>query len=325
MSSEFYLTFPITAEMRDRASQFANPVRQYPGKSERIYRNTIAVSFTHYYLSEFLGLEIDLTASASWDLASRLVLDVADIVIPQFGTLECRAVGPDRPEQLVLEDVQTDRKGYLVIELNQDYTEGKIIGFTPTLDATEPDRLSLSRLQPIDRLLDAIETAITPSISIGDTVNQLGNLTDTPEMGIWKKLRDFSLDLANRLQAELASPSLSLQVRSRVPEEPLLSDDAIAKPIPIGSDLVLVIDRVPQANAPEDEEIAMCIIVCSVEQQRTLPAGIQMTVSDGQNSEVVSQIPGAPILIQRFTGKTGEAFQISIMCDGAEYSKSLHI
>ncbi|NEQ85170.1 MAG: DUF1822 family protein, partial [Moorea sp. SIO2I5] len=62
-------------------------------KSKQVYLNTLAVYAVHRYL-KYLGIDTDLNESDCWNPILRHQWNVADLVVPGIGTLECRPVLP---------------------------------------------------------------------------------------------------------------------------------------------------------------------------------------------------------------------------------------
>ncbi len=56
-------------------------------------------------------------------------------------------------------EVWGDRLGYVVVQLDEPYLEGIVLGFVPQVSVTE---LPLSYLQPLDALIDCLIPEPTP-------------------------------------------------------------------------------------------------------------------------------------------------------------------
>jgi Protein of unknown function (DUF1822) len=144
------IAIPITATDRRQAYQFA---AQQPTqvRSEQVYRNTLAVLVTQRYL-QLLGIDSDLEASQSWNPLDRLLENIADLYIPRLkGCLECRPVRQGDRKCMIPEDVWNDRVGYVIIQLDEPYQEGQILGFVESISVLE---LPLSYLQSLNELTD---------------------------------------------------------------------------------------------------------------------------------------------------------------------------
>jgi len=152
------IAIPITKADRQKAKEFA---QQQPTaeKQEQVERNTLAVLVMHYYL-EMLEIPTDLKASHCWNPVGRLFADVADLYIPEVrGRLECRSIREGDNTCFIPQEVWKDRIGYVVVQLNESYKEGTVLGFVPAVSTT---MLGLSQLQPLDRLIDKLDSSVTP-------------------------------------------------------------------------------------------------------------------------------------------------------------------
>ena len=146
------VSIPIAATERQQAEEFARQ-QPTPEKSDQIYRNTLAVVVTHRYL-QMLAISSELARSHSWDRMERWLGNIADLYIPEVkGYLECRPVCKGDERCFVPEEVQRDRIGYVVVQLDEPYRNGILLGFMPEVSVTE---LPLSYLQPLDALIDRL-------------------------------------------------------------------------------------------------------------------------------------------------------------------------
>lgn len=144
------IAIPITATDRRQAYQFA---AQQPTqvRVNQVYRNTLAVLVTQRYL-HLLGIATDLDASQSWNPLDRLLENIADLYVPALqGFLECRPVGQGDQKCVVPEETWDDRVGYVVIQLDEPYQEGQVLGFVASVSVRE---LPLSYLRPLNELIE---------------------------------------------------------------------------------------------------------------------------------------------------------------------------
>lgn len=144
------LSIPVTAVDRQQAEQFASQ-QLTPEKATQVYRNTIAVLVGDRYL-QMLAIASKVEAGQSWNRVDRSLKNVADLYLPDVQkSLECRAVLSGETHCMIPEEVQDDRIGYLILQLDEPYYEGKILGFVPRVSIPN---LPLSYLQPVDTLID---------------------------------------------------------------------------------------------------------------------------------------------------------------------------
>lgn len=122
-------TVPLSWEAHSLAQHYRiqQPMRH---KAKQVYLNTLAVVAGDFYL-RCLGITTDPVASQSRNPISLHFLNIADLVIPQLGVLECRPVLPNTDVLEIPTDVRDDRIGYLAIQFDQSLKQAEILGFTP--------------------------------------------------------------------------------------------------------------------------------------------------------------------------------------------------
>ncbi len=161
------LPMPITQKAIRSARQFAAEQR-HPHKKEQVYFNTLAVLAVRDYLT-LLGIETDLTNCDSWNPVVRLLENVADLYIKSLGKIECRPLVSlptpgetnhiNSPQNLsnnchIPPEAREERIGYLVVKIDEDEKEARLLGFSPTAGTGE---LVLSELHSLDDFLLHLE------------------------------------------------------------------------------------------------------------------------------------------------------------------------
>lgn len=144
------ISIPISEHFREFALKFAQE-QPTQSRQKQVYLNILAVQVVNYYL-QLLEVETDLEASDSWNAYVRLVDDVADLVVPNSGKLECRAtIGDDFLSLSIPPETGENRVGYVVINIDKTCRAAKIIGFLKTVDNLE---INIHQLQPIEDLIE---------------------------------------------------------------------------------------------------------------------------------------------------------------------------
>jgi Protein of unknown function (DUF1822) len=166
------LPLPITSRASAIARQFAHE-QPTPTKAAQVHQNTLAVCLVHDYLA-LMGVPTDLAAGDSWQPATRLCADVADLMIPGWGRLECRPVLTPAPAYAVPPEVWEDRVGYVVVALDEGSHQGEILGFT---EAVTEGAIALPQLQPIEAVLDVLEQWQISSESSSESRSQTSSQT----------------------------------------------------------------------------------------------------------------------------------------------------
>lgn len=153
LRSEFSLPLPITQRARDIAQEFAS---QQPTshKAEQVRLNTLAVQVTQNYL-EMMDVVTDVVAADSWHPVMRYCTNVADLVIPKIGRLECRPVRSHDTTFSVPPEVWEERIGYAVIQIDDALETAQFLGFVPSIQSEE---VSFAALRSPEDLLDYLYT-----------------------------------------------------------------------------------------------------------------------------------------------------------------------
>jgi Protein of unknown function (DUF1822) len=149
------LTIPLGTEAHDFARRFAAQQATVQ-KGKRVYLNTLAVYAVHSYL-KWLKIETNLNQSDSWHPVNQAIFDIADLVLPSIGKLECRPVLPGEKACYLPPEVTENRIGYLGVQFSESLSEVQLLGFVPTVDAINPpEELQIADFQPLDTLIDQI-------------------------------------------------------------------------------------------------------------------------------------------------------------------------
>jgi hypothetical protein len=138
------------------AQQFASQ-QATPAKGKQVYLNTLAVCAVNNYLKCF-SIPTNLSQSDCWHPGMRATFNVADLILPNFGKLECLWILPQQETVAISPEVREDRIGYLVVQLEEELQKGELLGFVPT-QATSFARetISINQLQPLDFLFDTLD------------------------------------------------------------------------------------------------------------------------------------------------------------------------
>ncbi|MCU0544868.1 MAG: DUF1822 family protein [Oscillatoriaceae cyanobacterium Prado104] len=161
------LTVPLELKAHERARQLAAVQSTVP-KGKRVYLNAIAVYAVRSYL-KWLQIETDLNLSDSFNPVKVAIVNVADLVIPGIGSLECRPVLPGETTIFLPEEVIENRIGYVGVQFSDRLDSVQLLGFAPTLDSSNPpQQLAIAELMPIDFLIEQI-TRLEEAISFLET------------------------------------------------------------------------------------------------------------------------------------------------------------
>ncbi|MGL5061814.1 MAG: DUF1822 family protein [Microcoleus sp.] len=149
------LTMALSRENHEIARKFS--VQQDTvEKGEQVYLNTLAILGVRSFL-DWLGIETDLNAGDSWHSVIRCFQNVADLVIPNLGKLECRPVLPGETVISLPPEVTEDRIAYIGVQFQEQLNEVQLLGFYPAIDPqSPPEAIEITSLQPIETLIDYI-------------------------------------------------------------------------------------------------------------------------------------------------------------------------
>ena len=151
----YLLEIPLEQTARNLALQFASE-QANPLKGKRVYFNTLAVWAVNYFL-KWMELETDIDGGDSWNPAMRPILDVADLVLPGIGKIECCPVMLGETV-ISLPEVRENRIAYLAVEFVEPFDKVKLLGFIPAVEILdETEDISLTNLKPVEELLDYLD------------------------------------------------------------------------------------------------------------------------------------------------------------------------
>ncbi|MEG3842486.1 DUF1822 family protein [Microcoleus sp. herbarium14] len=151
----YLLEIPLEQTARNLALQFASEQANLL-KGKRVYFNTLAVWAVNYFL-EWMELETDIDGGDSWNPAMRPILDVADLVLPGIGKIECCPVMLGETV-ISLPEVRENRIAYIAVGFAEPFDQVKLLGFIPAVEIVdETEEISLTNLKPIEELLDYLD------------------------------------------------------------------------------------------------------------------------------------------------------------------------
>lgn len=148
-----FITVPLEKEAHLWARGFAAE-QANPHKGKQVYLNTLAVYAVQSFL-KWLQIETDLEDGDSWHPIVRSLFDVADLVIPNLGKLECRPVLIGENVLTLPSEVMEDRIAYIAVGFQEQLNEVQLLGFAPALDPGNVlTQLAIADLQPLENLTD---------------------------------------------------------------------------------------------------------------------------------------------------------------------------
>jgi Protein of unknown function (DUF1822) len=295
------LPLPITSLAKDTAQRFSQG-QSTPEKSRQVQLNTLAVCVVRDYL-ELMAIDVDLSQSDSWNRGMQTVLDTADIMLPGLGRVECRPlVQPleslnSSSTCTVPIEVQADRIGYVVVQIDEDLQQANILGFS---QGASGDRIVLKDLQPIVEILDLLPENVPGPIATA--INSLGEwIHDFFEEG-WETLDNLLKPYpayAFRGRRDTIQRGKVIHLSSRDFEHPTAT-------VTLG--LVLSIKA-----KTTDQEVLIQLVPLS---QQLLPSGVTLNIIDSSTSTIIDtvQARAEDAMVQRkIEGEPGEAFGVQVV------------
>ncbi len=151
----FFVPMKISQVVLDYARKFA--AEQITAeKAKKVYENTVAVGAVASYL-HWMEFQTDLSQGESWNAAIRHFNDVADLVLPDIGRIECRSLLPGETAISLPPEATEDRIGCALVELEEEADKVKILGFLPADNfGNLPEVVSRGDLQSLEELTELL-------------------------------------------------------------------------------------------------------------------------------------------------------------------------
>jgi hypothetical protein len=310
--SSFTITLDRTAH--EWAAKFAAGQTSI-AKGRQIYLNTLAVCAVRQYLSCVCQLDLDLSHGDSWQVEMQSIMNVADLVIPHVGKIECLPVLPNINEILLSPETIDARIGYVIVQFSESLNSVEILGFI-----AKPDSgiISVDRLQSLDDLLDLIYS------------NRINNLSEflAGILGIgWEPIDNLmEIDVQN------APESREFALRNTIVGVPSNSSYDSIRGFTAGKmiNLQAKIANIPLLlliglNAESDGQVNVKIRLHSGDGVPVLPANIELALRS-INDDLLSQVqyPKAMnfIQLQSFKLQPGTEFKIQVALGNDRFTES---
>ena len=306
MNTSIYplLTIPLEPDAHRYAAQFAaGQASSFKGR--RVYLNTLTVYAVRTYLN-WLSIPTALHQSDCWHAGLQAMFDVADLVLPDIGRLECRPILPGDTEMEV-PPTGGDRLGYVAVELSPDLNQAKLLGFLPAAAvANGVEAIALTQLQPMEALLDVLNPS-QPVVKLQLWLERIFQQDWQPPIQVMSTAfrSSTTVDFA-------ANPPRNTVSRGRVVRF-AGSDQAIA--------LVL------QLTSHATEEYDIRLRVFPTGQSALLPRGLQLLLLDADNTicaEAFSQ-EGNDWIELEFGLAAGEQFSLQLILNEQVVTKTFQV
>ncbi|MBD3886230.1 DUF1822 family protein [Phormidium tenue FACHB-886] len=276
-----------------------------PQKAKQVYLNTMAVSAVRFYL-QCMEIETDWAVSQSYDLVMQSMLDVADLVVKQRGTLECRPVLSTDQAVWIPPEVWTDRVGYVAVRLDDALRQAELLGFTAVAASTVP----VAQLQSLKDLLAQLYPAPVARLKLTDWLTD--RVKPWVEAG-WQMVESLGSP----------SPALSFRSNTQMGEETIQRAKVIDLGIQLGNQpVVLLVAIAPSmtaksgsGEAPMQEPVEILVQVHPTQGKLYLPADLSLSMLSETGAlfqEARSRDYDNYIQLRQFRGVSGECFDIRL-------------
>ncbi len=163
-------SFPIvlTAKAEQEAKRLAQNCPM--PRQQQIYHNALArFAVNHYF--QCLGIESDTQATEFQEPFRRILLDIADIRLPDLGIVECCPVLPGSHHIRVPAESWENRIAYFAVEIDLDQHQAILLGFLNCLNpettgARNSELFSIENFRGIDEFPEFLATAKSPFVEL---------------------------------------------------------------------------------------------------------------------------------------------------------------
>ncbi|BAY99835.1 hypothetical protein NIES37_38180 [Tolypothrix tenuis PCC 7101] len=265
------ISIPIDIKAQLLASEFAAE-QSTVQKGRKVYFNTLAVYAVHCYL-KWLQIPTDLEESESWHPILQSSYDVADLVIPNLGKLECRPVfHEDLPGAITIPpSAREDRIGCVaVLFRDRLLNQVELLGFLPPLDSADlPEAIPIKDFRSVESLIDYLNE-IESSLSLTQEFEQIR----------------ISRDWLQGRFGENWQPEQELIAGRRSNNERLIEEITRVKLINLAENIVALLVSVISET---DNKFHIMFRLYPAGQAFTLPTGLKLNVFDDEDGELIEQ------------------------------------
>ncbi len=302
-----YLKIPLGQEAHAIARQFA--VEQTtPQKGKQIYLNTLAVYAVHSYL-KWLHIDTALEKGDSWHPLKRALFDVADLVIPNIGKLECRPVQPGETAIYLPPEVMKNRIGYVAVQFSERLNEVQLLGFVRTVPSSSAcEQIPLTSLKPLNFLFDCIPNAVAhPALSARQTRVNLGQWFENLFENSWIALEEVFGNINEK--------KFALRNVSSLGEDSVARAKIIDLGLQLGNQSLVLLVALALFS---QQKVEILVQIHPLSEKLYLPSHLKINLFSDTGKiiqEVVSRSNDNFIQLKRFRGDFGESFYIQVSHD----------
>lgn len=271
--------------------------------AKRVYLNTLATYAVKSYL-EYFGIETNLELSDEWNPVFQALADTGALHIEQKGILECRPMLPEATACHIPADIQSNRVGYVAVQLNSSLDEAILLGFTPTVNS---DNLAINDLQPIDNLLDYVEPLPSAqSLALTRLSDWLQGVMTTG----WQTFDELMIQPQPALSFRHAPVSmtqhLSMQDDANVSRGQIIEIELLDATIR----LALAVGVKPESET----SVQVWVMIFALDNVLQLPSDLDLMILDDADNVVMhAQARETESIELKFGGDIGDRFDIKVV------------
>ncbi len=191
----YYWTITLSQASHEYANKFARQ-QASEEKARQVYLNTLAIFAVNEFVQEELGYITDLKAGDCWNPVLRMVHDVADLIIPDLGILECRRIKAEDEIISLPNDVRENRIACVAVKFQEELHKVKLRGFFPASEVGNlPGEIEVNQLQEVEEMIDylyQLEEMRIPSSSVIEKIAK--QKLETAEESVREILKDKSIE-----------------------------------------------------------------------------------------------------------------------------------
>ncbi|AFY99353.1 DUF1822 family protein [Calothrix sp. PCC 6303] len=307
-ANELIFTIPIDGKMFKIAEKFSQQEKNKQ-KSRTVYLNTLAILAVDFYC-KCIGIKTEPSKSHGLDKIMSSLMNTASLFIKDKGLIECRPVLPKEELCEIPPEVLSERIGYMVVEIDEDNRQAKILGFAKSV---ENEKLSLTKLNSLHDFLLYLHKLEAVSVMEKSTnkVDIVDVAVSQLNTGIVKLSKWFEGLLDGGWEAELA---VAKDLAISPVDETEKRESGAAKFIHLQhpSEPVLLILRQTQVN---QDEVEIVLRLYPASESIFLLDGIKMTLLDEEDKQIPQlkkQSKANNWLQLRFKGNVGDKFGLKI-------------
>lgn len=298
-SEVFQINIPLIAHVQ--AEKFRSYQSQ-GNKAKQVYLNTLAVYTVNSYLN-FIGWSTSLEHSDSWNPVTQIMMDVADLQIPNYGKLECRVVLSGQSQVVIPPEVWSERIGYMVVMVDESLKTATLLGFVRQINQAILPLNQLESLAKFPAYLSQQKHAAPIQVA-----NLSSWISGVFAQG-WRQLD------------ELFAPTMVMNFRSRQdlvePLENYSSPEVSGvKLVQLGQDTNQTIALILNIQPQKKSGFNVSVKVCNHQYDNYLPEGLELVIVDQINRPVmVAQAKETEMIEFCFSGELGEKFSVEVSLD----------